>query len=89
MLCYSSISSIICDILLLIIFLLVLVLLLVDIGGGDGVRASFVLLLIGGLFVLPLVKRTFGEHVTARKFPHMIKEISLKAALYNMFNRMS
>ena len=51
-----------------------------DIGGGDGVRASFVLLLIGGLFVLPLVKRTFGEHVTARKFPHMIKEISLKGS---------
>jgi Transposase DDE domain len=35
------------------------------------------------------IKRTFGEHVTARKFPHMVKEIFLKAALYNMFNRMS
>jgi Transposase DDE domain len=35
------------------------------------------------------IKRTFGEHVTARKFPHMIKEIFLKAALYNMFNRMT
>jgi Transposase DDE domain len=35
------------------------------------------------------IKRTFGEHVTARKFPHMVKEIFLKAALYNMFNRMT
>jgi hypothetical protein len=35
------------------------------------------------------IKRTFGEHVTARKFPHMVKEILLKAALYNMFNRMT
>ena len=25
------------------------------------------------------IKRTFGEHVTARKFPHMVKEILLKA----------
>jgi hypothetical protein len=25
---------------------------------------------------------TFGEHVAARKFPHMLKEIFLKAALY-------
>ena len=35
------------------------------------------------------IKRTFGEHVTARKFPHMVKEMFLKAALYNMFNRMT
>jgi IS5 family transposase len=35
------------------------------------------------------IKRTFGEHVTARKFPHMVKEILLKAVLYNMFNRMT
>jgi IS5 family transposase len=34
------------------------------------------------------IKRMFGEYVTARKFPHMVKEIFLKAALYNMFNRM-
>jgi hypothetical protein len=39
--------------------------------------------------VFSSIKRTFGEHVTARKFPHMVKEIFLKAALYNMFNRMS
>jgi len=31
----------------------------------------------------------FGEHVTARKFPNMVKEIFLKATLYNMFNRMT
>jgi len=35
------------------------------------------------------IKRTFGEHVTARKFPYMVKEIFLKAALYNVFNRMT
>lgn len=34
------------------------------------------------------IKRMFGEHVTARKFPYMVKEIFLKAALYNVFNRM-
>src|SRR6266513_1330637 len=28
-------------------------------------------------------KRMFGEHVTARKFSNMVKEIFLKAALYN------
>jgi hypothetical protein len=35
------------------------------------------------------IKRMFGEHVTARKFPYMVKEIFLKATLYNMFNRMA
>ncbi|MBV9178597.1 MAG: IS5 family transposase [Nitrososphaeraceae archaeon] len=39
--------------------------------------------------VFSSIKRMFGEHVTARKFPHMVKEIFLKAALYNMFNRMT
>jgi hypothetical protein len=38
--------------------------------------------------VFSSIKRTFGEHVTARKFPYMVKEIFLKAALYNMFNQM-
>ena len=32
------------------------------------------------------IKRMFGEYVTARKFPNMVKEICLKATLYNMFN---
>ena len=31
--------------------------------------------------VFSSIKRTFGEHVTARKFPHIVKEIFLKAAL--------
>lgn len=31
------------------------------------------------------LKRTFGEHVTARKFPNMVREMMLKAALYNLF----
>jgi hypothetical protein len=39
--------------------------------------------------VFSSIKRTFGEHVTARKFHNMVKEILLKAALYNMFNRMT
>lgn len=39
--------------------------------------------------VFSSIKRMFGDYVTARKFPNMIKEILLKAALYNMFNRMS
>jgi hypothetical protein len=39
--------------------------------------------------VFSSIKRTFGEHVTARKFPYMVKEIFLKAALYNVFNLMS
>jgi IS5 family transposase len=39
--------------------------------------------------VFSSMKRTYGEHVTARKYPHMIKEILLKATLYNMFNRMT
>jgi IS5 family transposase len=39
--------------------------------------------------VFSSIKRMFGEHVTARKFPNMVKEILLKAILYNMFNRMT
>jgi IS5 family transposase len=35
------------------------------------------------------IKRMFGEHVTARKISNMVKEIFLKAILYNMFNRMT
>ena len=35
------------------------------------------------------IKRMFGEHVTARKFSNMVKEIFLKATLYNMFNQMT
>ena len=39
--------------------------------------------------VFSSIKGTFGEHVAARKFPHMVKEILLKAALYNTFSRMT
>ncbi|MFY9797305.1 MAG: IS5/IS1182 family transposase, partial [Candidatus Nitrosopolaris sp.] len=39
--------------------------------------------------VFSSIKRTFGEYVTARKFHNMVKEILLKAALYNMFNRIT
>jgi hypothetical protein len=31
------------------------------------------------------LKRMFGEYVTARKFPNMVKETILKALLYNLF----
>ena len=39
--------------------------------------------------VFSSIKRMFEEHVTARKFSNMVKEIFLKATLYNMFNRMT
>ena len=38
--------------------------------------------------VFSSMKRMFGEHVSARKFPNMIKEMFLKASLYNMFSRL-
>lgn len=30
-------------------------------------------------------KRLFGGCVTARKYPHMVREMMLKASLYNLF----
>jgi IS5 family transposase len=39
--------------------------------------------------VFSSMKRMFGEHVSARKFPDMIKEMFLKASLYNWFNSMA
>jgi hypothetical protein len=39
--------------------------------------------------VFSSMKRMFGEHVSTRKFPNMVKEIFIKAALYNIFNRMT
>jgi IS5 family transposase len=38
--------------------------------------------------VFSSIKRTFGEYVTARKFQNMVKELILKASLYNMFATM-
>ena len=35
--------------------------------------------------VFSSVKRTFGEYVSARKYSNMVKEMMLKASLYNMF----
>jgi hypothetical protein len=35
--------------------------------------------------VFSCIKRMFGEYVTAIKFKNMIKEIMLKASLYNLF----
>ena len=39
--------------------------------------------------VFSSMKRMFGEHVSATKFPNMIKEMFLKASLYNWFNSMT
>jgi Transposase DDE domain len=33
--------------------------------------------------VFSFIKRMFGEYVSARKFPNMVKEMILKASLYN------
>mgnify|MGYP003449484834 FL=1 len=35
--------------------------------------------------VFSCIKRMFGEYVTAIRFENMIKEIMLKASLYNLF----
>jgi len=35
--------------------------------------------------VFSSMKRMFGEYVSARRFPNMVKEIMLKASLYNTF----
>jgi hypothetical protein len=35
--------------------------------------------------VFSSIKRTFGEYISARKYPNMVKEMMLKASLYNMF----
>ena len=32
-----------------------------------------------------IIKRVLGEYVYSRKFPNMVKEMMLKASLYNMF----
>ncbi|MGC1927349.1 MAG: transposase [Candidatus Nitrosopolaris sp.] len=35
--------------------------------------------------VFSSLKRMFGEDVSAKKFPSMVKEMMLKASLYNLF----
>jgi hypothetical protein len=35
--------------------------------------------------VFSVVKRVFGEYVLARKFVNMVKEVAMKAYLYNIF----
>jgi hypothetical protein len=35
--------------------------------------------------VFSSLKRTFGEYVTAKRFPNIVKETILKASLYNLF----
>jgi hypothetical protein len=35
--------------------------------------------------VFSSLKRMSGEYVSAKKFPNMVKEMTLKASLYNLF----
>jgi IS5 family transposase len=35
------------------------------------------------------IKRTYGEHVCATKFQNMVKEMTMKVYLYNLFRRMA
>jgi hypothetical protein len=35
--------------------------------------------------VFSAIKRMFGEYVTTRKYPNMVKEMFLKVSLYNTF----
>ena len=37
--------------------------------------------------VFSCMKRMFGEHIMAMKYPNMVKEMFLKASLYNMFSK--
>jgi hypothetical protein len=39
--------------------------------------------------VFSCMKRSFGEHVTAKKFGNMTREMPLKAALYNHLTQMT
>ena len=39
--------------------------------------------------VFSCIKRLFGEYVTAIRFENMIKEILLKASLYNWFQNIT
>jgi Transposase DDE domain len=38
--------------------------------------------------VFSTLKRTFGEHVSATKFQHMVKEMMIKVSLYNLFRKL-
>ena len=38
--------------------------------------------------VFSCMKRMFGENIMAKKYPNMVKEMLLKASLYNMFSKM-
>jgi hypothetical protein len=38
--------------------------------------------------VFSCMKRMFGEYIMAKKYPNMVKEMFLKASLYNMFSKM-
>jgi hypothetical protein len=39
--------------------------------------------------VFSSIKRTYGEYVSATKLENMIKEMTLKASLYNLFRKMT
>jgi hypothetical protein len=35
------------------------------------------------------MKRMFGEHTSATKFQNMVKEMTMKISLYNLFRRIA
>lgn len=37
--------------------------------------------------VFSTIKRMFGEHVSATMFQNMVKEMTIKVSLYNLFRR--
>ena len=39
--------------------------------------------------VFSSIKRMFGEYISATKFQNMVKEMTLKVSLYNLFRRMA
>jgi hypothetical protein len=52
-------------------------------GLGFGAKVHRFRWVVEGVF--SVVKRVFGEYVLARKFVNMVKEVVMKAYLYNIF----
>jgi hypothetical protein len=39
--------------------------------------------------VFSSIKRMFGEYTSANRFQNMVKEVTMKMSLYNLFRRMA
>jgi hypothetical protein len=39
--------------------------------------------------VFSSIKRMFGEHISATRFQNMVKEMTMKVSLYNLFRRLA